>query len=613
MIGAFISRGATVEKVEKSLQRDKRTVVKAGRQFIAWASNDLPHVSIASLPRTENPSETQIICGFFGILFFDSSLEAKLRPFLTDLQQPLSPALYLALAFRHLGRDSVATIEGEYSFFIYDLHGNSLISRTDNMGVQRFHYRVDRESYCLCTDFRSLLNITKPRTIRDKSLKDYFYLGYIPAPETIYLDTHKTTPNHFQIHQVTDWQTRDVKPHLIGDQSASSRFDNASPSDVEELFLFELRESINRHLDGATTASVLLTSGYDSSLCASILNERCDSVYSYTIGFLERPDNENDEAEKIAAHLGLQHLNLIFSADQMLDALVEWIQAHAEPWCHPNGLSTYLALGEVRKYTTDAAVFDGSGGDYLFRDFTPSAKRIALAFSVPKTPEFLQRFLFHLQKNFPSWRARQFLTEINLASARYAEDRLIYHNPWNMESYKKLLGSDFSIRDCRPGEKYFSAGPDALDRFLEYYRSWGFDASVGRAVIESNLQGIRATFPYEDSNLVRFVESIPDNLKFKTGSMRFLQENVARRFIPDSFFASRKKAMETPLELILNTSRGRDLVDHYLSQRSGDYNSPYSTEFVKFIKNEFDAGKKEHALKLWSILVFEIWDESRPH
>lgn len=71
--------------------------------------------------------------------------------------------------------------------------------------------------------------------------------------------------------------------------------------------------------------------------------------------------------------------------------------------------------------------------------------------------------------------------------------------------------------------------------------------------------------------------------------------------------------METPLELILNTSRGRDLVDHYLSQRSGDYNSPYSTEFVKFIKNEFDSGKKEHALKLWSILVFEIWDESRPH
>jgi len=611
MIGAFLSRGESAEPFEADFENEPHTIIKAGNRLTAWCLNDLAHASLASLPDSSDSQRTAVVCGFLGVLFANDDLKKRLLTRVPQLRKDQSAADFLAHGYRHFGQEFIDAVEGEFLAFIFDVDKDVMISRTDAQGVQRFYYRHGAESYCLCSDLPGLLKISSANHVHDKVVLDYFFLGYIPAPDSGYREIRKTLPDHSQRFHAGAWQLTEGTHRASIPDSVDSPPRNLTHADVEGLVLAELERSIGRRLNGARAASVLLTSGHDSSLCASVLKSRCDDVYSYTIGFEERPSNENESAGKIADHLGLKHRDLIFSADQLLDAMVGWVRAHGEPWGHPNGLSTYLAMGEIRKYGTQTGVFDGSGGDSLFHDFRTNARAAALALSIPKTPRYLRDALIFLQDKLPSWRARNLLRTFNLASARVGEDRIVFHNPWGMEHYRQLFGRKFHFGQTQLGKAYFSGGGDALSRLRASHRSWGFDASAGRSVRESNLQGVRASFPYLDSHLVRLMENIPEHLKFGKDNKRFLQESISRRFIPDAFFAERKKAMETPLALVLETERGLGLIGHCLAQRRKKTERIYDTGYAETVFKEFRSGENRHALKLWNLLVYEIWDESR--
>ncbi|HET7602085.1 MAG TPA: asparagine synthase-related protein [Gemmatimonadales bacterium] len=577
----------------------------------------MPHASLAVVPRTGDEG-VELVCGVFGKLFGTEQLKQELTPLLAGEAGPLSPARLLALGYRAMGRDWLAAVEGEFATFMYDAARGYLITRTDNIGIGRLHYAHDADRYGVCTDLGTLLSLFRPDEIRPQALREYFFLGYLPAPHTAYQHVYKSLPGHSQILRAHAWQLTDTGRQAAPPFLASaSPLADASSSDAEDIVLAALERSIERRLDGATSATVLLTSGYDSTLCAAILKSKCDRVRSFTIGFEERKVNENEDARKIAQHLGLEHHELMFSADRLLDELVEWVQAHAEPWCHPNGLPTYVAHGELRRQGDDRMVFDGSGGDYLFRDFGEFATMVAQLGTVPTAllprlicalPVSMKRLIFRARDEIPSWRIQQAVKRADWAH-RSAADRLIFHNPWKSDDYRQLIGSDFKLGDTQPGREFFAGGSEPMDRYLAYYRSWGFDASVGRAVMESRLQGMRATFPYEDSDLVGLVERMPSRPTVGEGGTRFVQESLTRRFIPGQYFASRKKAMETPIELILASRRGRELVGHYYAAARKRKDNLYDMAVADAARDRFYAGSAGDALKVWSVVCFEVWRE----
>ncbi len=620
MIGALLHRNGSTDR--STALAPPPNVVHARGGLVAWAAPDVPHASLATVPGSGDSENPEVVCGVFGKLFDTDRLEQELVPWLVNEPRPLPPARVLALGYRAMGRDWLAAVEGEFATFVYDAARGYLVTRTDNIGIGRLYYARDADRYGVCTDLGTLLSLFRPREARADALREYFFLGYLPAPHTAYEQVYKSMPAHSQVLRVHDWQLTDTGRQATPPFLAStSPLTDASPSEAEDIVLAALERSIERRLDGANSATVLLTSGYDSTLCAAILKSQCDRVRSFTIGFEERKVNENEDAKKIAEHLGLEHHELMFSADRLLDVLVEWVQAHAEPWCHPNGLPTYVAHGELRRQGEDRMVFDGSGGDYLFRDFGELATMVAQFGTVPTAlvprlihalPASVKRRIFRARDEIPSWRVQQAVKRADWAERNRA-DRLIFHNPWKADEYRQLTGSDFNLAGTQPGREYYAGGSGPLERYLAYYRSWGFDASVGRAVMESRLQGMRATFPYEDAELVSLVERMPRRPSIDEGGTRFVQESLTKRFIPADYFASRKKAMETPIELILASKRGREIVDHYLAAARTRKDGIYDPAVAEAARDRLYAGSTADALKLWSVVCYEVWREGIGH
>lgn len=612
MIGAALSRNGSVRELKNTLPASVRTIVTPDESFLAWSGGGCPHAYLSSRSGMSVDTDTTIVCGVFGEIFADDRLRQKLARIVDGQPPPDSPADLLALAYRHYGSDAFADAEGEFAAFIFDQARGLLLSRTDRIGVQRFYYSHNQQSHFICTDLHSLLRLARPANVRKDAVLEYFFLGFVPAPNTIYEDVEKTTPGFGRSLRRNTWRLDDlVQPPADVDQFVSLP-GNAGIGDAEDSILAELERSVARRLNGSDSATVMLSSGYDSSLCAALLKSQCETVDAYTIGFEGRAANENDNAREIARHLGLRHHDLVFSTDDFLDGLTAWVQAHAEPWSHPNGLSTYLAIARIMEQGAPPCVFDGSGGDYLFRDWGPKARRIDLARKVPGMPWVLHRALRYVEDQLPDGRVRKALQDLHQASINDAASGLIFYQFWKSSGlHGKLTGENFELYESTHGRAYMSGGKSAEERYLAYYRSWGFDASVGRSVMEANLQGARTTFPYEDAALVALVTGMPRHLRFPSGSTRSLQEGISLRFIPATCFASRKKAMETPLELVLNSDRGFQLLKNYLSRRRDAGGNHYDVGFVEKILNEFKGGKKAHAQRLWNILVYEVWDESR--
>jgi asparagine synthetase B (glutamine-hydrolysing) len=127
--------------------------------------------------------------------------------------------------------------------------------------------------------------------------------------------------------------------------------------------------------------------------------------------------------------------------------------------------------------------------------------------------------------------------------------------------------------------------------------------------MEARFQGMRTTFPLEDYNLVELLANIPSEKKFRVGRKRYLQEKIVQRRIPKNYLSSRKRAIESPLGIILSTPKGEALLKRYLTGNGDRYHQYYRREYVENILSEFLNGNTNHSAKLWNILIFEIWAE----
>jgi len=603
LIGTYAARPGSGDGIPLALLSDPSLRIERATDHVAlWCDRNLTHAHLASVPA--DADRPAVACAMLGAIFDREALRREIARRTPSTPGPEDPAHLVAQAYRHLGPGFLDDLDGEYVLVLHDAGADRLLVHTDRCAVQRLFTHADDTRYAACTDLGRLVHLIGPGAVDAAAVRDYFCLGYLPAPHTAFDHIRKSTPALRQCWRLDAWQFADLPPAVRPEEEDGG---NGSVDDPPGAMLDCLRACIARRVEGTAAPAVLLTSGFDSTLNAALLREHGDDVACYTIGFSDRVVNENDNARRIARHHGARHHDLMLSTDQLLDSLVDWVHRHHEPWSHQNGLSTYVAFGLLRDAGVAGPVLDGSGGDFLFRDFANEAGKLRAARRMAPVPGPLKDLLYRLTPGRPRSRIGRFMAHLDRVGQHGPTGTLVFHNFWKVAYFERLTGGPFDFARTAPGQAMAAGGEDPLARFLAYYASWGFDASVGRSVMESNLQGLRVTYPYEDPRLIALVTGL--NLRRgRTGDRpRFLQDAAALRLVPARFFAPRKMAMETPIAAILQSTRGLDLLHHYLTGPDAAADDTYDSAFAGRILAEFSAGRIDHAERLWNLLIYEIW------
>ena len=128
---------------------------------------------------------------------------------------------------------------------------------------------------------------------------------------------------------------------------------------------------------------------------------------------------------------------------------------------------------------------------------------------------------------------------------------------------------------------------------------------VDRASMSVSLE---VRVPLLDHRVLAYTSRLPETLKYKNGTSKYLLKRLLARYAPRELFERPKMGFGVPLEKWFRKDLKQLLLD-YLSpdrlRREGLFDHTLVEEKIR----EHLSGKVDHRHRLWSLLVWEMWRE----
>ena len=265
-------------------------------------------------------------------------------------------------AWESWGVDCVQRFRGMFAFALWDRNRQTLFLARDRLGVKPMHYAcLDDGTLLFGSELKSLLAHGGLRRDLDPlAVEEYFALGYVAEPRTIFKQARKLAPGH-------TLTVRRGQPVPQPVEFWDVRFTLGNPISAEQAqqeLVHRLRESVKLRLIAEVPLGAFLSGGVDSSAVvqamAGLSNE---PVNTCSIGFDDPAFNESDFAQKVADRYRTNHrLNVVKSDDfDLIDTLA---RLYDEPYADSSAIPTYRVCQLARQHVTVA--LSGDGGDETF-------------------------------------------------------------------------------------------------------------------------------------------------------------------------------------------------------------------------------------------------------
>ena len=547
-----------------------------------------------------------------------SSLEAKGHRFRSNCDTEVLLHLYA-----EYGTDCLEKLRGMFAFALWDNCNKTLFMARDPLGIKPLYVRRVATAVFFSSEIRPLLSVPGTRVSANRAaLDDYLAFLYVPSPQTMFEGIERIRPGYAHLFSSTGekaWRYWDVE---FGSQSEDMSLDRAT-----ESVLGSLTESINYHLRSDVPVGLYLSGGLDSSLIAALaareLGQRL-RAFTLQIGSQDRrydsgPDDMYYAAE-VAKELGLEHDVIPVEPDIERDFL-KVVQCVEEPIADPSAVASYL-LCERAHRAGMKVLLSGIGGDEVFAGYP---RHIAgnLSRHYRNLPRALRRLLIEpaigvLPGGAPG---RIGVLSRRLKALRlsgglpFAEGYLGYSSYGFPESLRRSIYQNAASFPAAPNPVhcgFLERHPEAdeLHRML-YLDLMTFqpDQNLNHLDRTSMAHSIEVRVPYVDRVFVNDMMRIPSRHKLRGYNTKYVLKKAGERLLSPRLIWRRKSIFTIPTRPWL---RGvlRPLVDDALSERRIRERGVFDPAAVRRIRAEFDSGKEDHHLKIWTLLTLELWSQS---
>jgi asparagine synthase (glutamine-hydrolysing) len=122
----------------------------------------------------------------------------------------------------------------------------------------------------------------------------------------------------------------------------------------------------------------------------------------------------------------------------------------------------------------------------------------------------------------------------------------------------------------------------------------------------SMAHSIESRVPLLDNDVIAFASTLPASLKIKNGRRKHVLKEVAATLLPADIVNRRKQGFGVPLGTWFRGNLPELFADTLLSPTSLQ-RGYFQPAFVRRIVDEHITGKRDHAFRLWQLVVFEKW------
>lgn len=502
--------------------------------------------------------------------------------------------------YRHRGAEGIAELDGMFAVAIWDDEAHALILARDRAGEKPLFYsRVGGELWFASELQALLLHPEISRELDEVAIGHYAALGWVPAPRTTFREIRKVEPG-----TIARFTPENEKTIRYWDPAAFTT--HPEPAAAPERLRGLLESAVDKQLTADVPIGVFVSGGIDSALLAELAskNGRAGSLFTYTARFSEPSYDESREAGSSVHHLGTEHREVVVDERSMGEALEAVSGQLAEPLADPALLPTWLLAREAQREVK--VILSGEGADELFGGYPtylghklaplllalPQPVRRAVRAGVARLPpsrrkvtlEFLlRRFLDGVEKPWPG-----------------------RHLAWFGTGADRLL-----LDDRRPDGVFAELAQGtgtAADAMLLDYRSYLPDDLLVKVDRATMLHSVEARAPFLDREVSAFALALPERLRVRGLTTKWLLKRAARAWLPRRTTSRRKRGLSVPVASWLD--RGlRPEVDRLLEPGRLARQELFDPRRVHRTLGEHRAGKANHARPLWTVVVLQYWLE----
>ena len=515
--------------------------------------------------------------------------------------------------FAEEGEDCVHSLNGMFSFVIWDRKERTLFAARDRLGIKPFYYIHHGNSFAFASEIKALFktNILSPELNQD-ALADYLTFQLTLGKKTLFKHVQKLLPAHTLLIKADGTLTRkrywDID-FTIDTEHTEEYFHSRLSALLEDAVRLRLRADVpvGAHLSGGLDSSTM------ASKAAALLNT---PINTFSGGFHEGPQyDETPYARIVAEQIKSKH-HEIFPTDQdFVDSMPKLIYHMDVPAAGPGVFPQYFVSKLASQHVKVA--LGGQGGDEIFGGYTryliayleacirggiegtQEDKKYVVDFAsiLPNLPQLqgyepLMRYFFKDGLfDSPDKRYFRLIDRSRGVKNLVVEDAMSGTNGYNaFNTFSKLFNAD----DCK----------SYINRMTRFDLMTLLPALLHVEDRTSMAASLESRVPLLDHRIIELAASMPPMIKYKGGRSKHIFREVVKPFVPHEIY-NREDKMGFPVPLSDWYRKGpvRDFVrDTLLGSRARTRGLLQTKNIEPLLDSERAYGRG-----VWGLLSLELW------
>ena len=515
--------------------------------------------------------------------------------------------------YEDFGEDCVQHLRGMFGFALWDARRRRLFVARDRLGIKPVYFAQSGGRLIFASEIKAILQHPATQAnLNVDGLSKFLSLKYVPAPQTMFEGIYALPPGCSLTCDANGVKVRRYWDLSFANHSNGERSEESYADELDAL----LRECVKLHLMSDVPFGAFLSGGLDSSTVVALMSQFLNEpVKTYSVGFEGDAEafSELPYARMVAKKYEADHHEVFIRPNDLINLSEKVIwhldQPIADEACLANYMVAELASRQVKMVLT------GEGGDELFAGYARYAgERLSPLFR--HLPRAAKSVALAASGCVPGLR-RQKLALYALCQPDEVNRLVNWFPLFNSEAKQALLSEDFK-QNLNGGDASavfaehlaLTDATDPLDRMLYVdTKLWLPDDLLARGDKTSMAASLEARVPLLDHKLVEFAAALPQHLKVKGLTRKYLLKKVGQALLPPEIIRRKKKGFPMPISLWFRKEARsflRDVLSPSALQRRGLFNPA----FVEKLLTEHENSFADHGSLLWGLLSVELWQRA---
>ncbi len=522
-------------------------------------------------------------------------------------------------AWEQWGEACVDRLRGMFAFALWDRNRQTLFMARDRLGVKPMYYAVlDDGTLLFGSELKSVLAYQGSggglkRDIDPLALEEYFALGYVAEPRTVFRQAKKLPP----AHHLTIRRGQPVpEPKAYWDVRFTLDA-QCSIEEAQEELRRRLTESVRLRMIAEVPLGAFLSGGVDSSaVVAAMAGLSGEPVNTCSIAFDDPQYNESAFAQLVADRYRTNHRVETVASDDF-DLIDTLAALYDEPYADSSAIPTYRVCQLARKHVTVA--LSGDGGDESFGGYRRYRMHMMEERMRAALPASIRQPLFGLLgRVYPKadWAPRVLRAKTTFEGMARTSVEAYFHSvsilrgPMREQLFSAALKRELGGYDARQvfDRHAAQAGTDdplALIQYLDLktYLVGDINTKVDRASMAHSLE-VRE--PLMDHPLVEWLATLPSSFKLRGQEGKYLFKKALEPMLPDDVLYRPKMGFAVPLARWFRGPLRQRVRDAVLGERLAD-TGWFDAGALRQLVDAHQNGQRDHSAPLWTLMMFEAF------